>query len=163
MVDETMTGERMFAKLCTGFASLAPAIACVGLYGSIAYTVARRTGEIGIRIAVGAARTQVLWLVIRQMADKKLWDEIIPLFTQDARVEIGGRGVYVGRTSVGHLFKDVMGGGKEGLEYGPLHNHMQLQGVVDVDPGGKDRHGPLACVHAGGCHQAERVMGRRTL
>ncbi|HTR36288.1 MAG TPA: nuclear transport factor 2 family protein [Bryobacteraceae bacterium] len=69
--------------------------------------------------------------------DKKLWDEIIPLFTEDARVEIGGRGVYVGRTSVAHLFKDVMGGGKEGLEYGTLHNHMQLQGVVDVDPGGK--------------------------
>ena len=73
--------------------------------------------------------------------DKKLWDEIIPLFTEDARVEIGGRGVYVGRTSVGHLFKDVMGGGKEGLEYGTLHNHMQLQGIVDVDPGGRTAKG----------------------
>ena len=73
--------------------------------------------------------------------DKKLWDEIIPLFTDDARVEIGGRGVYVGRTNVGHLFKDVMGGGKEGLEYGTLHNHMQLQGVVDVDSGGKTAKG----------------------
>jgi hypothetical protein len=73
--------------------------------------------------------------------DKKLWDEIIPLFTDDARVEIGGRGVYVGRTNVGHLFNDVMGGGKEGLEYGTLHNHMQLQGVVDVDPAGKTAKG----------------------
>jgi SnoaL-like domain len=73
--------------------------------------------------------------------DKKLWDEIIPLFTADTRVEIGGRGIYVGRISVGHLFKDVMGGGKEGLEYGTLHNHMQLQGVVDVDPGGKTAKG----------------------
>lgn len=73
--------------------------------------------------------------------DKKLWDEIIPLFTDDARVEIGGRGIYVGRVSVGHLFKDVMGGGKEGLEYGALHNHMQLQGVVDVDPGGNTAKG----------------------
>jgi hypothetical protein len=68
--------------------------------------------------------------------DKKLWDEIVPLFTDDATVEIGGRGVYIGRTSVGHLFKDVMGGGKEGMEYGTLHNPLQLQGVVDVDPGG---------------------------
>jgi len=73
--------------------------------------------------------------------DKKLWDEIIPLFTNDAQVEIGGRGIYIGRASVGHLFKDVMGGGKEGLEYGTLHNHMQLQGVVDVDPGGKTAKG----------------------
>ena len=73
--------------------------------------------------------------------DKKLWDEIIPLFTADAQVEIGGRGIYVGRTSVGHLFKNVMGGGKEGLEYGALHNHMQLQGIVDVDPGGKTAKG----------------------
>jgi hypothetical protein len=73
--------------------------------------------------------------------DKKLWDEIIPLFTESAQVEIGGRGIYVGRTSVGHLFKDVMGGGKEGLEYGALHNHMQLQGIVDVDPGGKTAKG----------------------
>jgi SnoaL-like domain len=73
--------------------------------------------------------------------DKKLWDEIIPLFTRDAQVEIGGRGIYIGRASVGHLFKDVMGGGKEGLEYGTLHNHMQLQGVVDVDPGGRTAQG----------------------
>jgi ABC-type antimicrobial peptide transport system permease subunit len=68
MIDQTMTGEKMFAKLCTGFALLALVIACVGLYGTISYTVARRTGEIGIRIALGATRTQVLWLVMRQVA-----------------------------------------------------------------------------------------------
>jgi ABC-type antimicrobial peptide transport system permease subunit len=43
-------------------------IACVGLYGTIAYTVARRTSEIGIGVALGARRTQVLWLVMRQVA-----------------------------------------------------------------------------------------------
>ncbi|MBZ5677911.1 MAG: ABC transporter permease [Acidobacteriia bacterium] len=68
MVDQTMTAEMLFAELCTGFALLALAIACVGLYGTIAYTVARRTSEIGIRVALGATRTQVLWLVMRQVA-----------------------------------------------------------------------------------------------
>jgi macrolide transport system ATP-binding/permease protein len=68
MVDETMGAEMMFAMLCTGFAILALAIACVGLYGTIAYTVARRTSEIGIRVALGATRAQVLWLVMRQVA-----------------------------------------------------------------------------------------------
>ncbi len=68
MVDQTMTGEMLFARLCTGFAVLALVIACVGLYGTIAYTVARRTSEIGIRIALGATRTRVLWLVMRQVA-----------------------------------------------------------------------------------------------
>jgi ABC-type antimicrobial peptide transport system permease subunit len=63
-----MSAEMMFATLCTGFALLALMIACVGLYGTIAYTVARRTSEIGIRVALGARRTQVLWLVMRQVA-----------------------------------------------------------------------------------------------
>lgn len=73
--------------------------------------------------------------------DKRLWDEIVPLFTEDARVEIGGRGVYLGKAHITNLFKHVMGGGKSGLEYGALHNHMQLQGIVDVDPGGKTAKG----------------------
>jgi len=68
MIDETMTGQAMFARLCTGFAILALAIACVGLYGTIAHTVGRRTSEIGIRIALGASRFQMVWLVVRQVA-----------------------------------------------------------------------------------------------
>jgi hypothetical protein len=97
--------------------------------------------EAKVQMLEDARQIERLQRVYGYYLDKKLWNEIIPLFTQDARVEIGGRGVYVGRTSVGHLFKDVMGGGKEGLEYGALHNHMQLQGVVDVDPGGKTAKG----------------------
>ncbi len=68
MIDQTMTGEAMFARLCTAFAILALVIACVGLYGTIAHNVARRTGEIGIRVALGAERSQVIWLVMRQVA-----------------------------------------------------------------------------------------------
>jgi predicted permease len=67
MIEQTMSAEMAFARLCTGFAALALAIACVGLYGTMAYIVARRTGEIGIRMALGARREQVVWVVMRQV------------------------------------------------------------------------------------------------
>jgi ABC-type antimicrobial peptide transport system permease subunit len=68
MIEQTMTQEILFARLCLGFAVLALAIACVGLYGTMSYTVARRTGEIGIRMALGAPRGRVMWMVMRQVA-----------------------------------------------------------------------------------------------
>jgi predicted permease len=66
-IDQTMTQEIIFARLCTGFAILALLIACIGLYGTMAYKVARRTGEIGIRIALGAQRGTVVWMVLREV------------------------------------------------------------------------------------------------
>jgi macrolide transport system ATP-binding/permease protein len=66
-IDQTINQEITFAKLCTGFAILALVIACVGLYGTMSYTVARRTGEIGIRMALGARRGTVLWMVLREV------------------------------------------------------------------------------------------------
>ena len=68
MIEQTMTQEILFARLCSGFAVLALAIACVGLYGTMSYMVARRTGEIGIRMALGAPRGRVVSMVMRQVA-----------------------------------------------------------------------------------------------
>jgi predicted permease len=63
-IDHAMGQEIMFAELCTAFAVLALVIACVGLYGTVSYNVARRTNEIGIRMALGAQRSIVIWMVL---------------------------------------------------------------------------------------------------
>jgi len=55
------------ATLAAGFGILGLVLAAVGLYGLLTYTVARRTNEIGIRLALGAMRHEVLWIVIRQV------------------------------------------------------------------------------------------------
>ena len=65
-IDQMLNQEIIFARLCSGFAILALLIACVGLYGTMAYTVARRTSELGIRMALGAQRLHVIWIVLRQ-------------------------------------------------------------------------------------------------
>jgi ABC-type antimicrobial peptide transport system permease subunit len=66
-IDRTINEETALAKLCTVFALLALTIACVGLYGTVAYNVARRTSEIGIRMALGAQRGRLVWLVLREV------------------------------------------------------------------------------------------------
>jgi predicted permease len=66
-IDRTISRELMFAKLCTGFAVLALLTACVGLYGTMSYNVARQAGEIGIRMALGAQRGAVVWMVLRRV------------------------------------------------------------------------------------------------
>jgi macrolide transport system ATP-binding/permease protein len=66
-IDRTINRELTFAKLCTGFAILALLTACVGLYGTMSYSVARQVGEIGIRMALGAQRGAVVWMVLRRV------------------------------------------------------------------------------------------------
>jgi predicted permease len=66
-IDRTISREITFAKLCTGFAVLALLMACVGLYGTMSYNVARQVGEIGIRMALGAQQGAVVWMVLRHV------------------------------------------------------------------------------------------------
>jgi predicted permease len=67
-VGATLVQERLVATLAGGFALLALALAAVGLYGSLAYTVAQRRKEIGIRLALGAQRTTVVRAVFKDAA-----------------------------------------------------------------------------------------------
>ncbi len=64
--DETLSMERLFARLVTLFGLLAQQLASIGLYGVMAYSVSQRTHEIGIRMALGASRSDVLKMIIRQ-------------------------------------------------------------------------------------------------
>ena len=65
-VSSNLAQPRLLARLTTIFGSLALALACLGLYGVVSYAVARRTSELGIRLALGASRYGVLWLVLHQ-------------------------------------------------------------------------------------------------
>jgi predicted permease len=66
-LNETLSTERLVAFLSTVFGVLATLLAGLGLYGVMAFVVARRTAELGLRMALGAPRLSVLWLVIREM------------------------------------------------------------------------------------------------
>jgi len=65
-IAESVYGDRLVAWLATAFGALAACLAAIGLYGLISYTVARRTNEIGLRMALGASRSAVLWLILRK-------------------------------------------------------------------------------------------------
>jgi predicted permease len=69
-LDEEMNAalvqQRLIAMLSTLFGTLALVLACVGLYGLLSFTLVQRTSELGIRMALGARRREVVWLVVRE-------------------------------------------------------------------------------------------------
>jgi ABC-type antimicrobial peptide transport system permease subunit len=66
-INNSLSTERMIASLSAVFGLLATLLAVIGLYGVMAYTVAQRTREVGIRMALGAARPHVVWMVMREV------------------------------------------------------------------------------------------------
>jgi predicted permease len=66
LIDASLASESMVAQLSAGFGGLALLVACIGIYGILAYRVARRAREIGVRIALGASRGGVQWMIVRE-------------------------------------------------------------------------------------------------
>jgi ABC-type antimicrobial peptide transport system permease subunit len=66
-IEETIGSERVLMMLLVFFGIFALLLACIGLHGVTSYAVARRTSEIGIRVALGAQRRDVLWMILRQV------------------------------------------------------------------------------------------------
>jgi len=66
-IDASLLNERLVASLSALFGGLATLLAVIGLYGVMAYTVEQRTREIGIRVALGAGRGNVIWLVMQEV------------------------------------------------------------------------------------------------
>ena len=66
-LDETLLTDRLVALLSAGFGLLATILASIGLYGVMAFVVARRRKELGIRLALGAQPGVVIWMVMREV------------------------------------------------------------------------------------------------
>jgi ABC-type antimicrobial peptide transport system permease subunit len=65
-IDRSLAKERMMARMLGAFALVALLLGAAGLYGVLGYMVARRTSEIGVRLALGATRGALLWSVLRE-------------------------------------------------------------------------------------------------
>jgi predicted permease len=87
-VGRSLVQQKLVARLASFFGLLALLLACVGLYGLMSYAVARRTNEIGIRMALGAHRSNVRWLVMRETLTLVLVGLVIGLLASFAGTRV---------------------------------------------------------------------------
>ncbi len=78
-IDATLARERLFVMLTLAFGALAVVLAAVGIYGTVAHSVVRRTSEIGLRLALGADRRQVRFMVLREASSPAAVGAVIGL------------------------------------------------------------------------------------
>jgi hypothetical protein len=137
-----MWGVAVVTAFALGFgASRAQAAQSAARPGSAALNQRIDALERKVRLLEDRAAIEKLTRAYGYYIDKKLWDEVIPLFAPDAEVEISNRGVYRNTNGVDRLFRQVIGHGRVGLAAGELSNHMVLQGIVDVAPDGRTANG----------------------
>jgi predicted permease len=78
-IRESLVKERVMAWIASGLGIIALALACTGLYGLLAYAVSRHTAEIGLRLALGAERTSVLWMILRDCLSLAILGSVLGL------------------------------------------------------------------------------------
>ncbi len=131
LVERTLVQERMIATLSAMFGLLGVGLACIGLYGLIGYHVVQRTSEIGIRMALGAQRSQVLWSTLRRAL---LWTAGgvalgIPLAISVARV---AESLLFGLSATDTL--TLAGAGMAMLAFGLLAAYIPAHRAARIDP-----------------------------
>ena len=94
LLSDSMTADRLSTLLVGSFGILAVILASIGMYGVISYSVMQRTAEIGVRIALGAARTQIFVMIIGQAARLACAGTVIGLFAALASTHLMARFLY---------------------------------------------------------------------
>lgn len=100
-----------------------------------------QTLETRIQRLEAVAAIERLQRIIRLLPRHRMWSEVVELFSDDAEVEVGRRGVYRGRDQLQTFFHDVLGAGRSGRAKNELHNHVQIQGVVTLAERGDRAYG----------------------
>jgi hypothetical protein len=130
-IDASIVPERLVATLSAWFGALGALLAAIGLYGLLAYTVTRRTHEIGVRMALGATRSDVMRMVLRDA-----------LWTVSAGLALGTPLAFWARSVIAGLIRDlpakspisVVFGGAVMIALGLIAAYIPARRAMRVDP-----------------------------